>query len=330
MVKKIGSLVNLGFGKETTRGTVVNPTVWMPKLECDFQDKFEQYVDEASFGTILDSANAKIAKQWSEGTIGGHVGTETLHLILYALFGAVSSAQIATSGVYTHSFTVAGTSNQHPSLSIHTIGGISDKKYALCMLESFKITIEAGKGVKISTKWKGKKGVSSSASPSYVADYLLMARTLTFKKAANLAGLGAASASKIRKFELEINKNLEDTQLVGDGTGIELDDITNDLFTIKGSIEAVYEDEASFLDDALAGTMKAFRVTLEDTDINIGSSGTNHPKLNFDLAKVSYTEQARNMDNGKIMAQTLGFKGHYSMSDAQAIVASLQNVTTSI
>lgn len=330
MTKKIGSLVNVGFGKETSRGTVVNPTVWMPKLECDFQDKFEPYIDEASFGTIHDSQGAKIAKQWSEGTISGHVGTETLHLILYALFGSVVSTQIATSGVYSHAFAVSQASNQHPSLSIHEVGGIADQKFALCMIDSFKITIEAGKPVMISTKWKGKKGVSSAASASYIADYLMMSRLLTFKKATTLAGLGAASAVKIKKFELEISKSLEEIQLVGDGLGIELDDITNDLFQIKGSLEAVYEDDATFITGALAGTTTAMRLTIEETDVNIGSSGTNHPKLNFDLAKVFYTEQAKNMDNGKVMAQTLGFKGLYSQSDAQAIVATLQNVTTSI
>lgn len=198
------------------------------------------------------------------------------------------------------------------------------------MIDSFKITVEAGKPIQIMTKWKGKKGVASAATASYITDYLLMSRMVTFKKATALAGLGAASAIKIKKFELEITKSLEEIQLWGDGTGIELDDITNDQFMIKGSIEAVYEDDATFVTDSLAGTVAAMRLTVEDTGTNIGSSGTNHPKLNFDLAKCTYTEVAKNMDNGKIMAQTLGFKGLYSMSDTQAIIASLQNTTSSI
>lgn len=76
--------------------------------------------------------------------------------------------------------------------------------------------------------------------------------------------------------------------------------------------------------------MKAIRLTAEDTDVNIGSSGTNHPKVNIDLAKIVYTEITKNMDKAKIMTQTLGFKGLYSFSDTQAIVASIQNTTSSL
>lgn len=330
MPKQIWGLVNVGFWKETTRGTVVNPSVWLPKLECDFQPKIEVMPDESSFGTIFDARNSKITKKWSEGTIGGYIGTETLGLILLSLFGSVSSAQIGSTGVYTHSFSVDSDNNQHPSLSIHTVDGIKAQKFALCMIDSIKITIEAGKPIAVSTKWRGKAGVDSAATPSYVTDYLMMSRVATFKLASALAWLGAASGKKVKKIELEITKNLEDIQLWGDGTGIELDDITNDLFTVKGTIEAVYEDVADYITDAIAGTFKALRLTIEDTDVTIGSSWSNHPKLQIDLAQIAYTDIAKNMDNSKIMMQTLWFKGLYSLSDAQMIVASLQNTISSL
>lgn len=280
----------------------------MPNLECDFQDLIETVLDESTVGTIHDAIDGKISKKASGGTIRGHVGTQTLGLILYSLFGSVSSAQIGVTGVYTHSFSVDTDSNQHQSLTVHTIDGTEDLKYALAMLESLKITIEAGKPIEVATKWKAKAGAASTATPSYVTDYLMMSRVTTFKLASALAGLSGASALKVRKIELEISKNLEDIQLWGDGTGIGLDDITNDMFTITGSIEAVYEDTATYLDVAKAGTMKAMRLTIEDTDVTIGGSGSNHPKLEIDLAKIFFTDIAKNMDKSKIMMQTISFK----------------------
>lgn len=54
--------------------------------------------------------------------------------------------------------------------------------------------------------------------------------------------------------------------------------------------------------------MKAMRLTIEDTDVTIGGSGSNHPKLQIDLAKIFFTDIAKNMDKSKIMMQTIGFK----------------------
>lgn len=118
-------------------------------------------------------------------------------------------------------------------MTVHTIDGTEDLKYALAMVDSVKFTIEAGKPIQIAVKWKAKAGAASTATPSYVTDYLMMSRVTTFKLASALAGLSGATAAKVKKIELEITKNLEDIQLWGDGTGIGLDDITNDVFAIK-------------------------------------------------------------------------------------------------
>ncbi len=46
MAKFTGKGVNVGFGKETVRGTSVAPSVWFAKTNLTYEDKMETVVDE--------------------------------------------------------------------------------------------------------------------------------------------------------------------------------------------------------------------------------------------------------------------------------------------
>jgi len=60
MSKFIGRKLNIGIGKESTRGTAVAATFWMPKMELTHDDKITQVVNESSIGVIEDAEGADI------------------------------------------------------------------------------------------------------------------------------------------------------------------------------------------------------------------------------------------------------------------------------
>ena len=145
----------------------------------------------------------------------------------------------------------------------------------------------------------------------------------TFKTASDLSGLTAAPEIEIKGFTLSINKNVEDDQVVGSLAPI---DILNKQFTIEGTVELMFES-TTFVDDMLADTAKAMRLTLENTDITIGA--TTNPKLEIDLARVKFSEVTKPFTNNDLVIQTVSFKAFFDLTDATMINVALINETTS-
>ena len=91
MVVQIGRRVNVGLGKETTRGTPVTATAWVPKTDVAFNPKVEKKVDESSMGNIHDALATDVTMEHSEGTIEMNAAVNSVGLLLLSTMGAVTS-----------------------------------------------------------------------------------------------------------------------------------------------------------------------------------------------------------------------------------------------
>src|SRR5580704_10244862 len=109
MTKIIGRQSQIGIAKETSRGTVVAPTYWVPFNDLTLDQKVEQVFDTQAYGIIEDSIGAYLTKLWTEGTIGANLYDHSFGLILYSLFGTLTShsAHSGESVVYDNIFNVA-------------------------------------------------------------------------------------------------------------------------------------------------------------------------------------------------------------------------------
>jgi hypothetical protein len=324
MTKAIGRLVNLGIGKETSRGTAVSPTYWLLKTELDWQEKFEQAIDDVSVGVIADSVNAEIVKRWAEGSFGGSIKDRSFGLILLSLFGSVnSSLKSGESTVYDHTFSLLN-SAQHPSLTLSIDDPWQDYQFALAMLESLEIKYERGKFINYTANFKSKKGVTASLTASYSQENSFRPQDFIFKIANNLSGLNGASAINIKSATLKFEKNLEIDDVLG---SVDPADILNKQFSCSGSIEAVFEDETTFKNIALNDNARALRFDLINNAVTIGNSS--NPRLTIDLAKVKFNEITRATPIGDLVMQTLGFKAFYSLSDSKLFQCVLTNTVAS-
>src|SRR5437763_16419012 len=90
--KGIGRLVQVGVAKEATRGTPQSAaSYWNPWIDLTLDEKKEFAVDDQSYGIIEDSVNLTQVKQWAQGSIMGNVHDQTFGLILYSMFGTLTS-----------------------------------------------------------------------------------------------------------------------------------------------------------------------------------------------------------------------------------------------
>lgn len=323
----IGRKFNVGIGKESTRGTAVAASYWLPKMECAVEDKINFVMDENSIGVIEDANTQDITGKYSEGSVAGRITDSGFGLILLASLGSETATTLVQTGVYDHVFGVLE-SAQHPSLTVAVsepnAATSSALRYALSMIDSLDIEFEINKYCNYKFGFRGNTAATATNTPSYTAENPFLPQHGVVKFASSLAGLGAASAINLRKCILSIKKNIEEDWTIGSVAAAER---LNKQFQIEGSIEIVYADR-SYIDTIMLGDLaKAMRIQAVNTAVTIGASA--NPTLTIDLAKVKLTEVARNNANAEITLQTIKFKAYYSLSDTSMITATLRNTVTS-
>jgi hypothetical protein len=317
MSKFIGRKIEIGIGREGTRGTAVAPSYWLSLMNADFDDKFEGVIDESALAVIEDATDFKVTKKWSEGKISGKIADKSFGYFLRALLGTITSAVKETTA-YNHTCAVLQ-SAQHPTVTIEAKNPNEQLKFSNGAIDSLSIKAELGKFVELEADIKAKLGVASTNSPSYVSENAFLAKDVTVKFADTLATLDAASAVSVKNVEIKFDKNLESDDVLG---SYEPADFLNKQFSVSGSMELIF-DATTYKTLALAGTLKCVRINIQDTTVTIGASS--NPTLKIDLAKVKLTEWAKSSDLNGIVKETLTFKALYSSSDSSLVSVVLTN-----
>ena len=167
----------------------------------------------------------------------------------------------------------------------------------------------------------GKKLVTTTAqSPSYTDGNAFLAKYTNVYFAADEASLNAASAVCMQSFNLNINKNLADTQCFGSA---DIDSIHNQQFTIDGDLEALY-DSITLRDYVVNSTKKSCRVAMINTGATALVSGI-YPSMYVDMSKLGFKEWTKSDDLNAITKQTMGFTGQYKSSDLMSLEILLLN-----
>lgn len=322
MSKFIGRTADIGFTKEAVRGTAETAaTFYIPKMSVSLDDEVEKFIDESSIGVIEDSVDSVNVKKVAVGEMEGKIGDKSFGLLLLSALGSVSTSG-PTDSAYTHTFSV-GQSSQHQSLTLFLEDSNQDYKYALGMIGQLSIDVVLNSYAMFKAQFRAKKGATASLTPSYSAENHFLPKHGVFKLASTQSGLSGASGSSIRKVSVVFNNNLEDDMAIGSEDPA---DILNKQFTVSGSLEFVFNDEA-IKTLMLANTAQALRIELNNSDTLIGASST--PKLTIDLHSVKFLNFKRNYGNNDIVTATADFRGHYKLADSKAITVALVNAQTS-
>lgn len=326
MGKFVGRRGALGVANEATRGTAVTPAYWIPYASISFDDKVEKARETSAFANIQDSDSAFVTQKYAEGEFEAELRDKSLGAILKAVMGSVSSAVVGGDAtVYDHTFSVLN-SNQHPSLSLCYQDPNETIMFSRSMVDSFKLKVEP-KG--IVTYTVGFKANPSQDYGTRTTDftslgYKFLHQHLSFKVAANLAGLAAASALDIIGLELEIKKNAETEDSMGTLTPT---DIFNKQISVEGKI-IVNRTDNTFKNYMKNGDYKAIEIKFTDTNTIGNSSKTT---LTIQMPRVDWYdwEQDRSLDD--LVTEEIAFKGNFDATNADNIIDSvvLRNLVTS-
>lgn len=319
MTKYIGRVVDIGIGRETTRGTGVIPSYWVPKVTFNYDDKVVLARETASVGKLSDSDNSFITSKYGQGDLEGEVRDKSFGLLLYQALGTLSTSAPSDSA-YTHSFSLLE-SAQHPSLSMWVQDPNTTEQYKLVMLESLEISMELDDVVKFTASFLGKQGVGATAqTATYVSENKFTKKHLSFKVASAIGGLAGASAVSLKRLVFRINKNVVMDDVLGTA---EPEDILNRQISVEGEIELNYEDE-TFKGYMKNGTHRAMEIKLVNTDATIGAS--TNPSLTIQMPNVDFYDWDADYSNDEIVKQTMSFKAMEDVPNSLSIISTCQLV----
>ncbi len=318
MPTRLGREYNIGIAKETTRGTPVTPSFWIPRKTFDFEEKREIIFDDQGYGRIEDITRHKIVSQWAEGTFGGITGARSIGLFLLGVLGSVTTTGPDADGIYTHTFSV-GQNVQHPSLTFSVKDPDAGRAFALAMLKTFRLSIETGGFAEFESDFMSKKAVSATLTPFYVLEDNFVGGNTTVKFADTKAGLNAAPVIKAITAEINYNKNLEKDDILG---SFDPNDFFNKQFQIELTLTKKMEDETykSYFKD---GAMKAMRLLFST------GTGATLRSIQTDLNQVIFTDWASSRGLDEIVVETITMKASFKLADAEMVSVILKNNQTS-
>lgn len=308
MSKFIGRRVAVGLGNESTRGTGVSPSFWIPHTNLNFFERTQFARSNAAINKIADSEQKDTIESWTEGDIEGEIRDESFGLILKALAGADPSS--AGSDPTTHTYTLQN-DNQHGSLSIAIQDPIGDLLFEHAMLNSLEITQELDQFAMFTAGFMAKKPVASSFTPSFSAEDKFTKQHLTIKLASDLASLSGASDLKaVESLTLSINKNVNRDSVQGTAEPV---DFLNFAFSVEGELVLKYEDR----------TYRNYM--LDDTNRAMELKWTNGSNaiLTIQLPKVDFINWEPDYTLDEVVRQTVPFKANYDLSGGNDIISTL-------
>lgn len=316
MAKFIGRLVQLGLAKESVRGAGASPDIWLPYSSCSVAVRVDEARIGGALGSLADSEEKLVVEKYAEGEVSGEVRSQSIGYLLYALLGSVSTSG---SGPYTHSFSL-DESNQHQSLAL-TIkeGDLVTEMYKLAVLNSLGISVELGGLVNFTAGFIAKAPVTTSQTPSYTTEYKFSKKHVKIRVASDLSGLDSASDLDIKSLNINFAKNAERDSALGTVQPV---DILNKTFSVEGTVNLNYEDN-TWRDYMTDGSVKALRITIENTDVDLG--GGVYPRLKFEFPKVDFSGWEIDRSLEEIVKQTINFKANYDSSNGIVSTCELIN-----
>ena len=302
----------IGAGKESVRGTSVDPTRFIPVgADSEMEYKLSLIEDEQVRG-MLEKFPPQAGIKDGTGRIGGVDVTSTIiGELLNSLMGKVVTTDLSL-GAYKHVFT-RETEVLLPSYTIALYRGLNAKKYPLGIVKSMAFTgaVDGKLIADCEVLFKTEEAYESPATPTWEDPKPFMFFQTDFK-------IAGSSDTNVKDWTLTI-----DNGSVAQRTLNQSQDVKEILsfakMLISGTFNIFLENETErtkFLDN----TSTSLEIVL--TGGLIG--GENYHKLDIIIPQVHYSAYPfGNLDG--LLGVAVSFNGYYKLADTKSLQIELTN-----
>lgn len=302
-----------------TPGVAVEPTVWIPVESAEVMPVIKTVEDTSGYGIIDKIADVMPTENTSETSISGIIRSDSIGHLLLATLGEVSAPTQVVAGVHRHEFTRLNSNCPIThTITEDTPAGAKQAPYSA--IDSIDIEGKVGDYVRFTIKYIGGQIVQTTdKNPAYVQEKPFISAGMSVKMADDVAGLASAQNVRAQSFKITINKNLESFMALG---SMNVDSIHNTTLEVKGDMELVYDSDA-MMTQVVEGKKKALQAVVQSID-NIGSTDKK-AEFGVVLPRVALSEWKKSNDMDKIVTQTIGFTGTFSVEEAKTLSMWLVN-----
>lgn len=241
----------VGLAKETTPGTPVAATAFIPATTIASEDVRNYVPDQAMRGSAVDSYNQVPTQGWGTFSFDGPGFMDTLGYIFKGLFGA---EDLSGAGPYVHTFAVLNSGTfQAPTYTLVDYNGFEARRFPFGVFNSCQLTFGADGLLTHSTQAQTQAS-SSTTKPSQS----FSAKTATAAYQTSVT-IGGSATTLIENAQVTIARPT--TPIIALNNSTSPTSIWGGPVSVTYSLTAIYTDD-TFLTPMLNGTSTSIELSL--------------------------------------------------------------------
>lgn len=306
-----GAVRNIGVGLESTPGTLVTPTHWIPIEEGYVNPVVEYDEDQSNYGRQESPVSSDVVAEDAEFKGKAVVRNDWIGVLLAQIIGEPTSALAGgESAVWEHTFSYEN-DVAHTPMSMIMKSAIADEASAYSMVKSLTFTINAKSLLRVDIETIGRQLATDSNTVAYAtsAAYKFKGSGATVKLGAAITNLSGATATKFHEISIKITPSILPHHVFN---SITLDKTINQTLEVEIELKKVKEDN-TFRDYFTDGTVKALQLDCTNS-ATIGSA--DNPQLRFQFAELSFEGYEETPGLREVVMETITCKAHFDPSES--------------
>lgn len=309
MTNFVGALRNVGIGRETTPGTLVSPSYWIPILSGSVKPIVEYAEDDSNFGRMESPVGDEVVSEDTMAKFEANVRSDWIGMIFASILNTPTSAAAAGETiVYEHTYAFSN-ATAHPTLTCTLKDTQATESAGYCMVSALNLSCEAKGLLKATVEIVGKALVSDSETVTYDTDYRFKGTQCTIKFGAAISDLAGASAIPFHSFSIDFIPEILAHHAFNSVT---LAKTLMQKLSVEGELELLM-DNNTYRDYFTDGTVKAVEIRFLHTT---GIGNAEFPELKIQLAEVSFTGWEPSEGIREAVMEKLKFKAHYDPTES--------------
>jgi len=307
------------LGKETTRGTAVAPSKYIPVLkDTEFEYKLNLVPDELVRGIFERFPSHAGTKEGTAKISGIDVMSNNIGELLNSLYGKVTSSLVGPTNAYQHVFEKNNTTIQNPSYTVHINRGIGQKQYPLSVVKSIilKGTVDGKITADCTVLFKSENTEGFTLSPTWseMKPFMFYQTTVSFDNTADL--------QTVKDWTVTIDNGSVYQRVLNNSQDVK-DILTIGKINITGGMTVYFEDEARRT-KFLNGDTTAIEIKAEGDTIETSYKHT----IKITIPAAKYTAYPFGEVDG-LLGAAVTFEGFYDLTTQKSSTVTLINTETS-
>ena len=299
----VGRQGHVGIGKETARGSNVNPN-YMVQARMTGGDKSAYVNSEGPDGTLNQYSDSRLDQLMADPGYNGDLYLDPLGLELLSTLGnVVTTLDVGgVTGLNQHDFTLDNTTNEHQSLTVHDQTGPDSLQYPLGMVSSLGVTMALQAFIQRTITFMSRVSETVTPLSGSALDVDNSQKFLAFQTRASVgadetAAIAAPNLGVI-SFDCNINKNPK-VAYVGGRTDRNPEYITAGETSVDANMGIHYlndDEKAKYL----AGTKQAIRILMSNN-----ASAAAERSVAWLFESVTLPEWERGNEDNELLTQQI-------------------------